>query len=820
MLRHYLAVALLNLRKAPIAAFANAAVLALGLTAFVGAYAVTGFWERAERQFANADRTFVVASRISLTDGSTALYRVPVTNPYVAAYLRADFPQIETTARARSLGGEIPVAAGERAVRLPAVAVDAEFLAIFDLPFVAGDALGALAQPGSVVLTESAAQRLFGNESALGKTVTLGNRVDVTVTGVIGAIAEPSHLGRSDSASLTFDLLTSSDVRDRYLGAQDGGAENWFGMDGTTYVLLPADGSLAGSTLDAALDAFLARHMPAEQAGFAKLDLDLIPVTRMLALDASGAFLAGRGSITAMLWLFGALLLGIACVNYASLAAARATGRAHEVGVRKAIGASAGDVLFQHLVEAGLLTACALALAFAAVRAAAPVLRAGTGIDLTLALAAGPRSLAFLAALALGVTLLAGAYPAFVLSRVRPIFALRAVRVRFGRRLLLTLLVGVQYAAASFLLIAATFVYLQNAELKRANGRIAADPLLVVQNQEELTRLDFGTLRDELLRLPQVTAVTATNWWGAAPVPLARSADEAAPQRQVTEYLVSYDFAEVFDVPLLAGRFFERARGDDAPPRDGPSIVVDRALAEYFGFAAPEDAVGQTVYVPRSFMANFGLGNAAQPRHIVGVVENTALGIDGGRPGVSYRFGRNALPFTVARVSRDGIAGALAGVNDLWQRLVPGIAPNVRVADEIFAEQYARYARIAGAFTALCAFALLIAVIGLFAMAQVVSARRSHEIGVRKTLGAGTVQMIALLVNSFSLPVVTGSFVASLLGFFAMRRYLDGFLSPIELDVAPFAACLLAMLLIAWVTVGAQTLRAARTTPAQVLRHE
>jgi putative ABC transport system permease protein len=444
------------------------------------------------------------------------------------------------------------------------------------------------------------------------------------------------------------------------------------------------------------------------------------------------------------------------------------------------------------------------------------VLRASTGIDLTLTLSAEPRSLAFLAALALAVTVLAGAYPALVLSRVRPIFALRAVRARTSRRLLLTLLVGVQYAAASFLLIAATFVYLQNAEVRRTNLAISADPLLVVQNVEELTRLDSDTLREELLRLPQVSAVTVTNWSGGAPLPLAGSADETALQRMVTEYLVSYDFPAVFDLELLAGRFFERDRGDDAIRTN---VVIDRRLAEFLGFATPADAIGQFAYVPGSFMQNIGRGTAAQPRQIIGVVENKPLGIDD-LPATEFRFANDGLPYTIARISRDDIAGALASVGELWQRLVPGIALDARLTDDMFEQEYARYSRIAGAFTALCSFAMLIAVIGLFAMAQVVSARRTHEIGVRKTLGAGTLQMVVMLINSLSLPVVAGSFVASLLGFFAMRRYLDGFLSPVELDVAPFAACLLAMLLIASVAVGAQTLRAARATPAQVLRNE
>ncbi len=341
--------------------------------------------------------------------------------------------------------------------------------------------------------------------------------------------------------------------------------------------------------------------------------------------------------------------------------------------------------------------------------------------------------------------------------------------------------------------------------------------MLVVLNIEETTHLRSDTLREELLRLPQVRAVTATNWWSGAPLPLARSADEEAPQQMVTEYLVSYDFAGVFDLQLLAGRFFERDRGDEAIRTN---LVIDRAFAEFLGFATPADAIGELVYVPRAFMESIGRGTAAQPRQIVGVVENKPLDIDDLRATI-FRFANDAsLPYTIARVSRDDLAGALAGVNELWQRLVPGIAADVRFADEIFEDQYARYSRIADTFTALCAFAMLIAIIGLFAMAQVVSARRTHEIGVRKTLGAGTVQMLLMLIRSFSLPVVAGSFVASLVAFFAMRRYLDGFLSPVELNAAPFVACLLVMLLIAAIAVGAQTLRAARTIPAQVLRNE
>ena len=823
MVRHYFSVALLNFRKTPFATLANVAVLALGLTAFVAAYAVTGFWSRAESHFANANRTFVITSRMALADGTVVLREAPITNAYTASYLRADYPEIEAAARAGSFVGDVPVAAGDRAIRLTAVGADPEFLDIFDLPFVAGDARSALREPRSVVLTQRTAERLFGDDNPLGKTVSLANLVDATVTGVVGTIPEPSHLGASVTALGHFDMLASMDLRDRYLQRGSGGPENWFGMDGTTYVLFPADGSLQPDKLARDLDAFVHRHMPADQTAFTSLLLNLIPVGDVLSVSASALFLGGDRSATALLWTLGLLVLAVACINYASLAAARASRRIHEVGVRKAIGASASDILLQHLLEAGLLTAAALSLAFVAVRALAPAVRANAGIDLDLALSLDSRSVLFFATLTVAVTLLAGAYPAFVLARVRPLFALRAIRLRMGRRLLLSLLVGLQFAAASVLLTAVIVVYLQNQELRRTGLGIASDPLLVIESRPDITHVAPATLRAELLRLPRVKAVTAMlspPLGGTGGGVLARSADEESVQTRIDPYFVSDDFADVFDLRLLAGRMLERGRDAAAGPDGGPQrIVVNRALIEELGFASPEAAVGELVYVPKKMAVMSGTGTSALPKEIIGVVENKPLGLTNVERANAYSLA-GALPFTIVRISRDDVAAALNDIDALWKRLAPGIAPQHRFVDEMFEQQYAMFARIADAFAAFCVFALVIATVGLFAMSQVVAARRTHEIGVRKTLGAATAQIVFMLLKSFSLPVIVASVAAWPVAFVAMRLYLDRFVSPIELNAFPFVAGLLAMLSIGWLAVGAQTLRAARTIPAQALRQE
>jgi putative ABC transport system permease protein len=819
---HYLSVAGLNFRKAPLVALANVTVLALGLTAFVATYAVTDFWDSAEKQFANSQRTFVISSRIEMSDGTIALYEVPTTNAYLASYLPSDFPQIEAVARARQFARDAPVSAGGRAARLYAVGVDPAFLEIFDLPFVAGDARAALAQPGSVVLTEYAAERLFGAASPLGLTVTFANRVDATVTGVVKAIPEPSHMAHSTSAGLPFDVLASMDVRDAYLRETQAGPENWFGMDGTTYILLPQDGSLTAAELRSGLEAMVGRHMPEAQAAFATLLLDLIPVTEMLALDASGVFLGGRGSASAVLWLLGSLVLGVACVNYASLATARAAGRAHEVGVRKAIGAGATDVLTQHLLEAGVLTSAALTLAVLFVRALSPLVETSFGIDLSLALSAEPPFLAFVVAVAVAVTVLGGAYPAFVLSRVRPIFALRAYRLRVGHRLLLSGLVGIQFAAASFLSIAVTVVYLQNHELERTALAIATDPLVVIENRREHTELSHETLREELMRLPQVSAVAATfdRPFLSRPLILASSADDEAPERMVQQYWVSHDFASVAGLDLLAGRFFARQLADAA--RDGGagrSIVIDRDLAEFLGFATPADAIGEAVYVPRDVVTTDGR-TAAVPWQVIGVVENKPLEfLAGMHRGTAYTLGAD-LSYTIARVSRDDVARTLEEIDALWERLVPGITVSRRFADEFLEEDYATFAQIAGAMTALCSFALLIAIIGLFAMVQVVVARRTREIAVRKVLGAKTPLMFMMLLRGFALLVLAACLAAWPVAFLAMRNYLDRFANPIDMNSTLFVACFLGMLVVASLTVGAPILNAARARPSAALRHE
>jgi putative ABC transport system permease protein len=213
MLEHYLADALKSIRGAPFTSAVNLLTLSVGLVCFVTAYAFVTFWGSAERHFAKSRDLYVLTVTIESENGLGEFDNAPRVPDIAAEFLRSDYPAIAKIARSSLIDRETMVASGGRAERLYGIAVDAEFLDMFDLPFIAGDPRTALASPRSAVITRQYAVRLFGSDEAVGQPLVIGNAVDATVTGVIDAIPEPSHLGRSVNA-MPVDLIASRDVLD------------------------------------------------------------------------------------------------------------------------------------------------------------------------------------------------------------------------------------------------------------------------------------------------------------------------------------------------------------------------------------------------------------------------------------------------------------------------------------------------------------------------------------------------------------------------------------------------------------------------------
>ncbi len=839
MIRHYLTVALRNFRRRPVATGINVLALSLGLTCFMIAYAVVNYWGHAEHQFAKADRTYVLTESFALKDGGAALGAVPSVPAFAENYIKADFPELETVARARPEQGAQTMSAGDRKAQLPLSFADPAFLDIFDFRYIEGDGKTAFSRPDSVILTEAAATRLYGGpDKAIGQTLRIAGRVDATVTGVIRSVAQPSHLGDSKAARVQFGVLASWDIGEKFAAVLRNASssspdrENWLAPDTLVYMVLPKDGSFTIDALKARLETFAQRRVSPEQRNLAKISFGAVPVSQVLTAMLDGVLFARAPglSVTTLLFILGGLVLLVAALNYANLATAQTLARAKEVGMRKVVGASRGQVMVQYVFEATLLTLAATGVALSVIASTDPGFESATGMDLGLALYGGLGFWLFLAALVAVVSLLAGFYPAFVLSRVRPMQALKPGSIRTGPRFVPALLVGAQFCAASFLLIAVFVMYAQNRALEQT-GLGGEDPLVVITNRSDLTKVEPATLRTALEQIPQVKSVTGMDAepWDLQSVRLniySRSPNEGAAQRTSFESRVGYDYFSTLGIRLLAGRSFDRARGDDvendrtAIAKGQPkSVVIDQSFASQLGFASPQAAVGQIFYVSASMAKNLG-GKKGIAMRIIGVVENKAPHFIGmGATGSVYHL--NDTPtFTIAKISGADVTGARKAIEAAWNRLAPDTVLDMTFMDSEFAQNYALFSGINGVFGGLALFAFVISAIGLFGMALQIVGRRTHEIGVRKTLGASTRQIVAMLLKDFSRPVVIANLVAWPLGFLAAEVYLSVFVHRVSLTVLPFVLSLAVTVLIAWAAVGGQAIRAARTKPAAVLRYE
>jgi putative ABC transport system permease protein len=825
MIAHYLAVALARIRKAPFTSAANALTLALGLACFVAAYGIAAYWQSADDHHARADEIYVVSKSLVYEGDDRSAFPGGWSAGVLARYLREDFPDIEV-ARATS-GFEVPVAADDRRMQMRLANADPEFLELFDLEFVAGDRTSALSQPDSVVLTEDAALRLFGREDALGRTVRVSGRRDLTVTGVIAPVRQPSFMGAHADAVMAFDML--ADWYASFNAVYGETDDAWISFLNRTFVALPS--TQARAAFEAELPAFVDRRVPAQMRESAAISFEVFPVGELATRGLNDLLFARSGvrlSAAAVLLGLGLLTLGVACVNYANLATAQGATRAKEFGMRRVLGAGRGQVMAQAWIEAGLLTLLALAAALGVLALAAPWIRAASSVDVLYFLGAGPGSLGVVLAIVAGVALVAGGYPALVLARVRPAEALHAGRSRAAPRFVARLLVGVQFFSASFLLILVTVAHLQRGELERAALAPRPDPIVALRGLFGLD-VSFDTLAARLAAIPGVESVTRTDfapWTPAANIlEFTRTPEAGARALSAYAHHVDYGYFETLSIGVRAGRTFDRER-DTIPavlwqtdPAETPSVLVDEAYAHALGFESPDAAIGEIVYIPSQSISRRGA--PAQPLRIIGVVETDVMRVAAGEPeGHIYSFapeGFNQVP--LLRISPNDVAGTLAAIDRAWTALAPDVPASPQFFDELFEQSFRTYARVSGIFILLASTAFFIASLGQLGIAMHVASRRRHEIGVRKTLGSTTLGVIQLLLVDFSKPVLIANLAAWPVGYLAARTYLSAFAHPVALTPAPFALSLVLTLAIAWAAVIGEVLKAASVRPAEVLRH-
>jgi putative ABC transport system permease protein len=824
MLLSYLRVALRNLAANRLHSVINIGGLAVGLAACLLILLYVRDELSYDRWLPNADRIVAVETAFHIPGRETmSIGGAP--GP-VKPTLEKDFgSDIERIVRIYK--DEQPVKAGDRQFLLEVSYVDPGFFEVFDLPVVAGQREAVLDNNASILLAQATAEKLFGTESALGKTVVIGGDRAMTVIGVLADLPRTSHL-----EFLAIGLFDLPRYKDRpYV------AESWTSANTSIYALMRSREAIANVTAD--LSAYVDRNAHFDVAGITErpstlLTFNLMPVVDIhLHSDKSGYL--NLGSYTQVVAFAGIalLILLIACINFINLATARAMTRAREVALRKVVGATRRQLIAQHLGEAVLTALLALVVAVACDELVLGAFNAFLHKDLRLDVLGDPALLATMAVLIAIVGVAGGLYPAFVLSRFRPATVLKANQsAATGSSVLRSGLVVFQFAVSISLIICTAVIYAQTLYARSLDLGYETADRLTLAGAYDMRDADRGPLGRELATVPGVRAVALSS--DVPPLHnnnnsiLFPSAVPGDVKYIVEALRVDPAFFALYGVEPIAGRLFSLDRPGDFPPRDddkvaepSQSIVVNLAFLAKLGVTRPEEVIGKVMWEADR------PGKPMIVTTIVGVVPD--LYLRSAREVVTPMLFHAARPEDCGRVTLqvdpDRRQEASLAIEAVWKRHAPGVPFQPSWLDDELGKQYDRDQKFGEIVAGFSAFAIFIACLGLFGLASFAAQRRTKEIGMRKVLGASVLDIVRLLVWQFSRPVVLGCLLAWPVAFLAMRDWLGGFQRAISLTdprvlFGIFGGATALAVAIAWLTTAGHAFRVARARPGRALRVE
>ncbi|HZZ89679.1 MAG TPA: FtsX-like permease family protein [Caulobacteraceae bacterium] len=818
MFQNYLAVALRNLARNGQYAGITIAGLAIAFAAAI----LIGLYVRDELSY---DRWVPGAERVFLLNYKITGVGQPVdsdsTPEALADLLKLDFPQVEYAARAGGAGFPPAVRRGD--INLSERNfdwVDPDFFKIFRVKALAGDPAVALASPDALVLSKSAARRYFGVDAPIGGVLQVDGQ-PMRVAAVIEDL--PSN------SSLVGDVFGSARANGSSFKQFSGGG--MMSNIGQTFVRLKPGASAAD--VEAALPRFVQMRMLPDVRRYSsavRLALHLKPLRAIhLHPGTQGdAKPGGDPTVVAAIGVIGALIVIVAAINFVTLMTACAARRAVEVGVRKALGASRRDLIAQFLGESGLYVAVALLFAVAIAELTLPAVNAVLQRQMQIDYFGDPWLTGSLLAVGVLVALLAGLYPAFVLSAFRPSVVLKGGPVESaGGGRVRQLLVVAQFSVLIALLVCAATIYRQTTYALTGATHVNQDQVALL-----LATPCTTTLRDAVAALPGVRGAACASPYA---LNLADNRDKMQAnglERSVATASVDFGFFEVYGVRPIVGRLFsvDRPADDGAVHQtDAPPVVINASAVRTLGFASPQAALGKSVawhFIAEPYAGLKGDPNRApRPSEIVGVVPDFTLGSvrQPIEPTLYFVGMRNSVMSSVAlNVKLDGarVAETLAAIDRTWKRVNPG-QPLQRVFASQFMLRLYIDTIVQGAFVAVCALiAVSIACLGLFALSAYTAERRTKEIGVRKAMGASSGDILALLLRQFLWPVLVANLIAWPLAFMVMNWWLQGFAYRIDQSPLTFIAAGAGAVLIALATVFFHGLRVARAKPVSALRYE
>lgn len=802
MLRSYFTIALRNLLRYKI----YSAINVLGLSIGMAACLLMMLFVMHELSFDRMHKKNVYRlDEVQQFEGMVAPQNVALSMFPMGPTLNNDFPEVLNATRIFG-GGKEPLQYGEKKIFVEKMFwADAEFMQVFDFPLRAGDRKTALKQPGSIVITEKTARKLFGNADPLGKTLVKygDDTLSFKVTGVLEDIPQNSHL--------QFDALSST-VTIEKPDWMKGWGSNWT----NTYLELAENTNVAA--LEKKFPAFLKKYMSGDNWKNYVLFLQPLHDVHGGSTDITHDYNNYQKFDSRYTYIFAALALlvmGIAAVNFMNLSTARAAQRAKEVGIRKTVGAFRSQIAGQFVGESVLLALLALVVALIIVAVALPSVRELSDRELSLPLFTNPLLGLIILLAAVVVGILSGLYPAAFLSAFQPVKVLKGTTSGLGKKVTMrNLLVVGQFAAGIFLIIGTILATRQLHYMRERNTGFDREQVMILPLNRTANQ-KYQTLKQELSREPGIAGVTGSQQrLGNNLHQTGVKFQGDGPERQLatSQVIVDYNYLSFYKIDLVAGRPFSESYTSDKDKayiinetmakellKDSPGKPVESLVGKRFGFGFV-DTLGTIIGVTRDF--NF---NSLHHK-----IETLTMHV---RP----EFGFSELS---VRVKAGQTPAAIKQAEAVWNRLVPDQPFEYSFLDDHFNTMYRSDEQVGQVVGVLAGLAIFISCLGLFGLAMYTTELRVKEIGIRKVLGASVSQLVALLSGHFLKLVLVAFLLAAPLAWWALSRWLNNFAYRINISWWVFALAGFVALGIALLTVSYQSVKAALTNPVRSLRNE
>jgi len=812
MLKHYFKIALRNLGRQKVLSFINIIGLSLGLACFslFLLYAVNEF--NFDRFHHNAKNIYRVYRHTVAMNGQSAEGDPYMPSP-VGPTMKQDLPDVVDFARLRVAWGESFVRIDNKVTRARISAADPQLFSMFTFPLKYGAPQTALSDLHNIVLTEEKANELFGTDNVVGRTLEI--KVDDSfLPFTVSAVAKTIPA----NSSIRFDLMGSFQFMETTKSGKNG-VNNWNRASYQTYVQLQPGSGLPGDVKR--LADFRHKYYPDElqqlkQSGFAWSGAEPpISFAFQPLLSAHTDTKVWGGAVDVVdpktIWILLSIASGvllIACINFTTLAIGRSARRAREVGVRKVIGSDRKHLIIQFLSEAVMLSGLSLLLGLLLAKLLLPYFNGLAGRDLQFSFSLYPEMTWMLAGLTLLVGLLAGSYPALVLSGFTPIDVLKSKIKVSGSNLFTKSLVSTQFAVSIGLVICTIVILRQTKYMTGKNPGFDKENIVIVDASDTKSKEIYPLFKQAIDSRSDIAGVASAELGLGEDEGWSRSGFEYnGTHKDVFEYFIDKDYIPLLGMKLVAGRNFDPRIADDTVS----SVIVNEATVRDFGWTI-NNAVGQRL---KGYMESL-------TPVVIGVVKdfNYRPFKEKIMPQIFHQF-HDYSPFKFfVRIKQGNPAPALAAMQKAWTSVVPDLPFKYSFLDENLNNFYKSERKWSNIIGWAGGISIFLACLGLFGLAALAAINRTKEIGIRKVLGASLPGIVTLLSRDFLKLIVIAMVIAAPVAWYFMDKWLQDFAYRISIGWWVFIVAGSLALLIAFITLASQAIKAGLANPAKSLRTE